>query len=97
MVEFEFHVPVPPSQLLSMSLWIWLAMDVGNLEVFPFSVHDHVLYLPVCSCQCSHLSQRQSVVILSALLFENHRKQPDRPQGSNLLRALLEKPDPWSP
>ena len=46
---------------------------------------------------CPKLRQRQSVVILSALSFENHRKHPHRPQGSNLLRALLEKPDPWPP
>ena len=63
--------------------------------VSPFRVHDQVLYLPGCSCQCSHLSPRQSVVILSALSFENHRKHPLRPQGSNLLRALLEIPNAW--
>ena len=40
--------------------------------------NDHVLYLPGCSCQRSHLSQCQSVVILSELSFENHRKHPHR-------------------
>ena len=68
-------MPVLPSQLLLMSLWIWLALDVGNLEgVSLIRVHDHVFYLPGCSCHCSHPSQRQSVVILSAISFENHRK-----------------------
>ena len=81
-----------------MSLWIWLVMGVENLEgASLFRVHDHVLYLSGCSFQCSHLSQSQAVVILSALLFENHRKRPLQPQGSNLLRVLLEKPDPWPP
>ena len=64
-------------------------MGVENLErASLFRVHDHVLYLSDCSFQCSHLSQSQVVAILSVLLFENHRKHPLQPQGSNLLRVF---------
>ena len=82
LVEFEFHLSVLPSQILKMSLWIWLAMGVENLEgASLFRVHDHVLYLSGCSFQCSHLSQSQPVVILSALLFEKPSKAPTPTTG----------------
>ena len=58
LVEFEFHVSVLLSQILLMSLWIWLAMGVENLKgASLFRVHDHVLYLSGCSFRCSHLSR----------------------------------------